>query len=92
MKKEGKPMLERENLQDEKVMQTDMSTPSKESESLMLQFHCLLLFLSSQAAANAMVKSGIQDGKIVLVSSTLGYMGLIGYSQYTPMKHAIRGQ
>jgi short chain dehydrogenase len=30
-------------------------------------------------------------GKIVLVSSLVGFCGLIGYSQYAPMKHAIRG-
>ncbi|KAL9937851.1 hypothetical protein V8E36_003396 [Tilletia maclaganii] len=29
--------------------------------------------------------------KIVLVSSMLGFFGLVGYAQYTPMKHAIRG-
>ncbi|PWY99684.1 NAD(P)-binding protein [Testicularia cyperi] len=46
---------------------------------------------TAHAAANAMVKGGVQDGKIVLVSSLLGFMGLIGYSQYAPMKHAIRG-
>lgn len=39
-----------------------------------------------------MARSGMKDGRIVLVSSTLGYMGLVGYSQYTPMKHAIRGK
>jgi len=30
-------------------------------------------------------------GKIVLVSSVLGYFGLVGYSAYSPMKHAVRG-
>lgn len=30
-------------------------------------------------------------GKIALVSSVLGFMGLIGYSEYSPMKYAIRG-
>lgn len=37
-----------------------------------------------------MAKAG-NKGKIVLVSSTLGLMGLVGYSQYSPMKFAIRG-
>ncbi|EPQ30953.1 uncharacterized protein PFL1_01142 [Pseudozyma flocculosa PF-1] len=62
---------------------------------------------TAHAAANAMaraypvVASGSGDKaaastpaprpKIVLVSSMLGFMGLVGYSQYTPMKHAIRG-
>ena len=31
-------------------------------------------------------------GKIVFVSSILGYFGLIGYSTYSPGKHAIRGE
>lgn len=38
-----------------------------------------------------MARSGVKDGKIVLVSSLLGLMGLVGYSQYAPMKYAIRG-
>ncbi|PWN48133.1 NAD(P)-binding protein [Violaceomyces palustris] len=46
---------------------------------------------TSHAAANVMARNGIKGGKIVLVSSVLGFMGLVGYSQYTPMKHAIRG-
>lgn len=45
-----------------------------------------------QAAANAMARNGVVEGKIVLVSSLLGFMGLVGYSQYAPMKHAIRGK
>jgi 3-dehydrosphinganine reductase len=31
-------------------------------------------------------------GKIVFVSSVLGYFGMIGYSTYSPGKHAIRGE
>jgi 3-dehydrosphinganine reductase len=31
-------------------------------------------------------------GKIVFVSSLLGYMGIVGYSSYTPGKHALRGE
>jgi 3-dehydrosphinganine reductase len=30
-------------------------------------------------------------GKIVFVSSFLGYMSIIGYSSYSPGKHALRG-
>lgn len=30
-------------------------------------------------------------GKIVFVSSLLGYMSFIGYSSYSPAKHALRG-
>ncbi|EIM91633.1 oxidoreductase [Stereum hirsutum FP-91666 SS1] len=32
-----------------------------------------------------------QVGKIVFVSSVLGYMSMLGYSTYAPGKHAIRG-
>ncbi|KAG1883764.1 hypothetical protein F4604DRAFT_1981451 [Suillus subluteus] len=32
-----------------------------------------------------------KKGKTVLVSSTLGYMSLTGYSSYSPAKHALRG-
>ncbi|SJX63964.1 related to 3-ketosphinganine reductase [Sporisorium reilianum f. sp. reilianum] len=46
---------------------------------------------TAHAAANAMARTNVVDGKIVLVSSTLGLIGMVGYSQYGPMKHAIRG-
>ncbi|SPO46803.1 related to 3-ketosphinganine reductase [Moesziomyces antarcticus] len=46
---------------------------------------------TAHAAANAMARNKVVDGKIVLVSSLLGFTGLIGYSQYAPMKYAIRG-
>ncbi len=39
-----------------------------------------------------MARNNIVDGKVVLVSSLLGLMGLVGYSQYAPMKYAIRGK
>ncbi|PWN20921.1 NAD(P)-binding protein [Microstroma glucosiphilum] len=45
---------------------------------------------TAHAAASTMAKAG-KKGKIVLVSSTLGLMGLVGYSEYSPMKFAIRG-
>ena len=41
-----------------------------------------------KAFAKNMLKRG---GKIVLVSSTVGLMGLVGYAQYSPTKFAIRG-
>ncbi|UZJ53196.1 hypothetical protein CBS101457_002516 [Exobasidium rhododendri] len=47
---------------------------------------------TSHAAAKLFVKIGKKDAKIVLVSSTLGLMGLVGYSQYAPMKFALRGE
>lgn len=46
---------------------------------------------NEQAAAKQMVREN-KKGKIVLVSSTLGYMSLIGYSSYSPAKHALRGK
>ncbi|KAE8217811.1 hypothetical protein CF319_g8182 [Tilletia indica] len=49
---------------------------------------------TAHAAANVMVRAPPSTSgprKIVLVSSMLGLFGLVGYSQYTPMKHAIRG-
>ncbi|KIJ64202.1 hypothetical protein HYDPIDRAFT_112154 [Hydnomerulius pinastri MD-312] len=42
------------------------------------------------AAAKEMVKRGTK-GKIVLVSSTLGFMSFVGYASYSPAKHALRG-
>lgn len=45
---------------------------------------------TAQAAAKVMTSHGVK-GKIVFVSSTLGLMGLVGYTQYAPMKFAIRG-
>ncbi|TRM67756.1 oxidoreductase [Schizophyllum amplum] len=45
-------------------------------------------------SAHAGVKRMVQDdvkGKIVLVSSILGYFGMIGYANYSPGKHALRG-
>ncbi|KAH7882640.1 hypothetical protein F5I97DRAFT_1907035 [Phlebopus sp. FC_14] len=45
---------------------------------------------SAFAAAKAMVRHG-KKGKIVLVSSTLGFMSFVGYSSYSPAKHALRG-
>ncbi|KIJ65417.1 hypothetical protein HYDPIDRAFT_130543 [Hydnomerulius pinastri MD-312] len=42
------------------------------------------------AAAKQMAREG-KKGKIVLVSSTLGYISFIGWASYSPAKHAIRG-
>ncbi|KAN0080352.1 hypothetical protein V8E55_009918 [Tylopilus felleus] len=41
------------------------------------------------AAVKEMAKRG-QKGKIILVSSTLGLMSIVGYSSYSPAKHALR--
>lgn len=43
-----------------------------------------------QASAKAMRARQVA-GRIVLVSSVVGMMGLVGYAQYAPMKYAIRG-
>jgi 3-dehydrosphinganine reductase len=32
-----------------------------------------------------------RKGKIVLVSSTLGYISFVGWASYSPAKHALRG-
>jgi len=41
-------------------------------------------------AASKMMARQSRKGKITFVSSTLGYMTLIGYSSYCPGKHALR--
>lgn len=51
--------------------------------------HVRTLILT-QAAAASMKQHGVH-GKIVFVSSVLGFMGMVGYAQYSPMKYAIRG-
>ncbi|KAI0323114.1 oxidoreductase [Amylostereum chailletii] len=45
---------------------------------------------TAKVASQRMAQSRSQ-GKIVFVSSILGYAGLIGYSTYSPGKHALRG-
>jgi len=37
-----------------------------------------------------MVHHGVK-GKVVFVSSTLGFVGFIGYTEYAPSKCALRG-
>jgi hypothetical protein len=43
-----------------------------------------------QAVSKEMIKTR-KKGKICFVSSTLGYMSMIGYASYAPAKHALRG-
>ncbi|KAF4602036.1 3-dehydrosphinganine reductase [Pleurotus pulmonarius] len=45
---------------------------------------------TAHAATTRMVKSRSR-GKLVFVSSILGYMSFAGYSTYSPAKHALRG-
>ncbi|KAK0451204.1 oxidoreductase [Desarmillaria tabescens] len=45
---------------------------------------------SALAGTKRMVRDN-KNGKIVLVSSFLGFMSMIGYSSYAPAKHALRG-
>jgi 3-dehydrosphinganine reductase len=46
---------------------------------------------TAHAAASLFVRSGKTEAKIILVGSTLSFIGLVGYAQYAPMKWAIRG-
>ncbi|KAL0956968.1 hypothetical protein HGRIS_003069 [Hohenbuehelia grisea] len=45
---------------------------------------------TAYAGARMMVRQK-RKGKIVLVSSTLGYISFIGWASYSPAKHALRG-
>jgi 3-dehydrosphinganine reductase len=45
---------------------------------------------TARAFASKMLQSG-KRGRIVFVSSTVGLMGMVGYSQYSPTKFALRG-
>ncbi|KAI0053009.1 oxidoreductase [Auriscalpium vulgare] len=45
---------------------------------------------SAMAASQRMIRTK-SHGKIIFVSSVLGYMSMFGYSTYAPGKHAIRG-
>ncbi|KAF8897594.1 oxidoreductase [Infundibulicybe gibba] len=45
---------------------------------------------SALAAAKRMARER-SPGKIIFVSSFLGYMSLVGYASYSPAKHALRG-
>ena len=38
-----------------------------------------------------MARENKKGGKIVLVSSTLGYMSFLGFASYAPAKHALLG-
>ncbi|KAJ2715270.1 3-dehydrosphinganine reductase [Coemansia spiralis] len=42
-------------------------------------------------AARRMVAEDIKGGHIVMVSSVLGFIGLVGYGAYCPTKYAVRG-
>ena len=44
-----------------------------------------------QAVAKQMARENKKGGKIVLISSTLGYMSFLGWASYAPAKHALRG-
>ncbi|KDR78011.1 hypothetical protein GALMADRAFT_64901 [Galerina marginata CBS 339.88] len=43
------------------------------------------------AAAKKMTREHKKGAKIILVSSTLGYMSFLGWASYSPAKHALRG-
>ena len=60
---------------------------SKLCDSLLLaMFDCFL----NKAGSKRMVSDNTQ-GKIVFVSSILGYFSIVGYSSYSPAKFALRG-
>jgi NAD(P)-dependent dehydrogenase (short-subunit alcohol dehydrogenase family) len=44
-----------------------------------------------QAASQRMVRAEAK-GKIIMVSSILGWMSIVGYSSYAPAKFALRGK
>ena len=46
--------------------------------------------ITQQEAYKRMVEKGVK-GKIVMTSSTLGLVGLVGYTSYCPSKFALRG-
>lgn len=46
---------------------------------------------TAHAATQTFVENQKWDGKLILTGSTLSLMGLVGYTQYAPMKWAIRG-
>lgn len=46
---------------------------------------------SIKATTTSMIRNAVKDSRVVMVSSTLGLMGMIGYSQYSPTKFALRG-
>ncbi|KAF9464492.1 oxidoreductase [Collybia nuda] len=45
----------------------------------------------SALAASKRMARGHSPGKIVFVSSFLGFMSMVGYASYAPAKHAVRG-
>ena len=47
--------------------------------------------VACKAATKLMAKQGVH-GRIVFVGSTLGYMSFLGYSNYSPGKHALVGK
>ena len=47
--------------------------------------------LCTAHAAAAYMKQNQIPGKIIFTGSVLSFMGMFGYSQYSPMKYAIRG-
>jgi 3-dehydrosphinganine reductase len=55
-----------------------------------MQLNYLGVINSIHPAVKRMIEAG-KGGKVVLVSSTLGLMGMIGYSQYSSAKFALRG-
>lgn len=56
-----------------------------------LTWRCCVCSHAPEAAMKERVKQGVK-GKLVLVSSVLGYFSMVGYSTYSPGSFAFRSQ
>ncbi|KAI8393927.1 uncharacterized protein BYT42DRAFT_487355 [Radiomyces spectabilis] len=56
-----------------------------------IQLNYLGQVYAAHQAASRMRDSGIQQGKIVFVSSMLAMLSFVGYGSYSPTKYAVRG-
>ncbi|KAI9592250.1 hypothetical protein BDF19DRAFT_407422 [Syncephalis fuscata] len=65
-----------------------VTQPLSEFEFLM-QVNYMGTLYTVHEATRLMVAEGIR-GKLVMVSSTLGFLGFAGYTQYSPTKYAVR--
>ncbi|KAJ2795444.1 3-dehydrosphinganine reductase, partial [Coemansia helicoidea] len=64
---------------------------SKELIQKTMELNYLGTAFTAHEVARRMVAENIRGGHIVMVSSVLGFLGLIGYSVYCPTKYAVRG-
>ncbi|CAG8533096.1 3174_t:CDS:2 [Paraglomus occultum] len=66
-----------------------LEQPIKEFEDTMRLNYFGSLFVAHEGVKR-MVHQGVK-GKVVFVSSTVGFVGFVGYSEYAPTKYALRG-